>query len=65
MSSGCRRGRSTGRGPRRAGWSPAGLATGMAVVAELNAAVKGVAADAEYALEKAVLDLVAARARRP
>ena len=38
----CRRGRSTGRGPRRAGWCPAGLATGMAVVAELNAAVKGV-----------------------
>ncbi len=47
------------------GWSPAGVATGMAVVAELNAAVKGVAADADYALEKAVLDLVAARSRRP
>lgn len=43
------------------GWTPDGLASGMAVVAELNAAVKGVAADAEYALEKAVLDLVRAR----
>ena len=41
------------------GWSPAGLAAGMAVVAELNAAVKGAAADPEYALEKAVIDLVA------
>jgi DNA polymerase III subunit delta len=46
------------------GWSPAGVATGMAVVADLNAAVKGVAADADYALEKAVLDLVAARSHR-
>lgn len=43
------------------GWSPDGLAGGMAIVAELNAAVKGVAVDAEYALEKAVIDLVAAR----
>ena len=36
----------------------------MAIVAELNAAVKGVAADAEYALEKAVIDLVTARHRK-
>jgi len=43
------------------GWSSDGLAAGMAVVAELNAAVKGAAADPEYALEKAVIDLVAAR----
>ncbi len=46
------------------GWSADGLAGGMAIVSELNAAVKGVAADPEYALEKAVIDLVAARGRR-
>lgn len=46
------------------GWTPDGLAGGMAIVAELNAAVKGVAADPEYALEKAVLDLVHARKGR-
>lgn len=45
------------------GWTPDGLARGMATVAQLNAAVKGVAADAEYALEKAVIDLVEARRR--
>jgi len=33
-------------------------------VAELNASVKGAAADPEYALEKAVVDLVDARKRR-
>ena len=43
---------------RPRGWSSDGLAAGMAVVAELNAAVKGAAADPEYALEKAVIDLV-------
>ena len=43
------------------GWTPAGLAGGMAIVAQLNAAVKGVAADAEYALERAVMDLIRAR----
>lgn len=43
------------------GWSTDGLAGGMAIVADLNAAVKGVAVDFEYALEKAVIDLVAAR----
>lgn len=46
------------------GWSADGLAAGMAVVANLNAAVKGAAADPEYALEKAVIDLVSARRRR-
>jgi DNA polymerase-3 subunit delta len=46
------------------GWSTAGLAAGTAVVAELNASVKGAAADPEYALEKAVIDLVDARQRR-
>lgn len=43
------------------GWTPDGLASGMAIVAGLNASVKGVAVDAEYALEKAVIDLVEAR----
>ncbi len=46
------------------GWSSAGLVAGMGVVSELNAAVKGGAVDPEYALEKAVMDLVAARHRR-
>jgi DNA polymerase-3 subunit delta len=46
------------------GWNSDGLVTGMAVVAQLNADVKGAAVDAEYALEKAVLELVAARQRR-
>lgn len=46
------------------GWSTDGLVGGMAIVAELNAAVKGAAVDVEYALERAVMDLVAARKRR-
>jgi DNA polymerase-3 subunit delta len=37
------------------GWSPTGLAEAMQIVAALNADVKGVAADADYALERAVL----------
>jgi DNA polymerase-3 subunit delta len=36
----------------------------MALVADLNASVKGAAADPDYALEKAVMDLVAARRKR-
>lgn len=43
------------------GWRPAGIAAAMAVVAEVNADVKGVAADANYALERAVLKVVQAR----
>jgi DNA polymerase-3 subunit delta len=46
------------------GWSTDGFFCGMAIVAELNAAVKGAAVDVEYALERAVMDLVAARKRR-
>jgi DNA polymerase-3 subunit delta len=46
------------------GWTSDGLVAGMAVVAQLNADVKGAAVDPEYALERAVLDLVAARKRR-
>jgi DNA polymerase-3 subunit delta len=49
------------RGPAKA-WSAAGLAMAMATVATLNGDVKGGAADAEYALERAVLDI--GRARR-
>jgi DNA polymerase-3 subunit delta len=43
------------------GWQPAGLADAMQVVAEVNADVKGVAADPDYALERAVLRLAQAR----
>lgn len=46
------------------GWTVDGLATGVSVVAELNASVKGAAADPEFALEKAVIDLVQARKKR-
>jgi DNA polymerase-3 subunit delta len=42
------------------GWTPTGLAAAMQIVAALNADVKGVAADADYALERAVLKVVAA-----
>ena len=44
-------------------WSEPGLVAAMAVVAALNGAVKGLAPDPEYVLERAVLDLAAARAR--
>jgi len=43
------------------GWERDGLAQALQVVAALNAEVKGVAADAGYALERAVLALCAAR----
>ncbi|MGH3786277.1 MAG: DNA polymerase III subunit delta [Pseudonocardiaceae bacterium] len=43
------------------GWERDGLAQAIQVVASVNADVKGVAADAEYALERAVLALCAAR----
>ncbi len=36
----------------------------MRVAARVNAEVKGAAADPEYALERAVLDIVAARKQR-
>jgi DNA polymerase-3 subunit delta len=45
------------------GWHPAGLVAAMQVVAEVNADVKGVAVDAGYALERAVLRLAQARRR--
>ena len=43
------------------GWNQDGLATAMRVVARLNAEVKGVAADPNYALERAVLEVAAAK----
>ncbi|MEV0678135.1 DNA polymerase III subunit delta [Actinosynnema sp. NPDC050436] len=46
------------------GWDGDGLAAAMSVVAGLNADVKGVAADSGYALERAVLRIVAAYGRR-
>ncbi|WP_116044759.1 DNA polymerase III subunit delta [Amycolatopsis palatopharyngis] len=46
------------------GWGPDGLADAMRVVARLNAEVKGAAASPDYALERAVLDVLAARERR-
>ncbi len=45
------------------GWDRDGLAQAIQLVAALNADVKGVAADADYALERAVLALCAARRR--
>jgi len=45
------------------GWNPAGLVAAMQVVAEVNADVKGQAADADYALERAVLRIAEARRR--
>ncbi|WP_158880781.1 DNA polymerase III subunit delta [Amycolatopsis anabasis] len=46
------------------GWGAAGLAEAMQVVARLNAEVKGAAANADYALERAVLELAAAKEMR-
>jgi DNA polymerase-3 subunit delta len=45
-------------------WSPAAIATAFAVAAEVNADVKGAAADVDYALERAVLRICAARGQR-
>lgn len=45
------------------GWHPAGLVMAMQVVADVNADVKGVAVDAGYALERAVLKIAEARRR--
>ena len=45
-------------------WHPDGLAEAFAAAAEVNADVKGAAADAGYALERAVMRIVAAHGRR-
>ena len=47
------------------GWSPTSLAAALQAVAEVNADVKGMAADATYALERTVLRLVELRGQRP
>ncbi|MFI6029008.1 DNA polymerase III subunit delta [Amycolatopsis magusensis] len=46
------------------GWGADGLADAMRIVAKLNAEVKGAAADPDYALERAVLEIAAAKDRR-
>ncbi len=46
------------------GWDAGGLATALRAVAAADAAVKGAEGDAEYALERAVLTVSAARAGR-
>jgi DNA polymerase-3 subunit delta len=46
------------------GWEPDGVALALQVVAETDAQVKGGGADAAYALEKAIGQIVAARAGR-
>jgi DNA polymerase-3 subunit delta len=43
------------------GWTEPGVRTAMRLVADLNAEVKGVAADSSYALERAVLALARSR----
>lgn len=45
------------------GWRPEGLAEAFAAAAEVNADVKGVAVDADFALERAILRICAARGR--
>jgi len=45
------------------GWNPEGLTVAMQLVARVNADVKGMAADPDYALERAVLGIVEARQR--
>ncbi len=45
-------------------WSPAGLAWAVGVTARLNGEVKGLAADPDYAIEKAILDVGRARRMR-
>ncbi|MCI2416321.1 DNA polymerase III subunit delta [Saccharopolyspora sp. K220] len=46
------------------GWNPTKLAEALQTVAEVNAGVKGIAADASYALERTVLRLVELRNQR-
>lgn len=46
-------------------WTPRGLATSLQLVAEADAAVKGQAADAAFALERLVIGVTGLRGRRP
>jgi DNA polymerase-3 subunit delta len=43
------------------GWTPEGVARAITVVAETDGAIKGGGADATYALERAIAEIVAAR----
>lgn len=43
------------------GWSPAGIARALGIVAETDAQIKGAGRDPAYALERAVIDIVTAR----
>lgn len=45
------------------GWSAEGLTKAMQIAARVNAEVKGAAADPDYAIERAVLDIASARRR--
>lgn len=46
-------------------WTPRGLASGLQLVAETDAAVKGMAADPAFALERMVIGVAGLRGRRP
>lgn len=46
-------------------WTPRGLASGLQLVAEADAAVKGMAADPAFALERMVIGVSGLRGRRP
>jgi DNA polymerase-3 subunit delta len=50
---------------RARGWDEDGIGRAIRVVAAADAAIKGKAHDASYALEKMVLDVVRARPQRP
>lgn len=45
------------------GWTPDSIASGLAIVAALNGEVKGIAADADYAVERAVRQIAALAGR--
>ncbi len=47
------------------GWTPAGVAAAVRVVADADAQIKGGGTDPAYALEKAITAVVAARDRQP
>lgn len=46
------------------GWSRAALTESMGIVARLNAEVKGAAADPDYAIERAALEIITAKGNR-
>ncbi|GAA3755212.1 DNA polymerase III subunit delta [Spinactinospora alkalitolerans] len=46
------------------GWTPQGVAHALQVIAETDALIKGAGRDPAYALERAVIEIASARARR-